>query len=78
MMDYALQNGIYVLLGGDLLDTDFTSSIGDSAYQQKLKPQNQMEEMVEILSPGSQKPNSRDIGIHRKQSRKPDNEKHQR
>ena len=63
MMDYALENRIYVLLGGDLLEAGLTSSIGDSVYQQKLNPQNQMEEMVEILSPLAKA--KLIIGIHR-------------
>lgn len=63
MMDYALENKIYVLLGGDLLEAGLTSSIGDSVYHQKLNPQSQMEEMIEILAPLAKA--KLIIGIHR-------------
>ena len=36
---------------GDLLECGTTGSIGDSVYHQKLNPQEQMEQMVDILMP---------------------------
>jgi len=51
MLDYALEKKIYVLLMGDLIEAGLKDSIGDSMYRQKLNPQEQMEGMVEILTP---------------------------
>jgi len=50
-LEWARKNGVYVLLMGDLLECGTTTSIGDSVYHQRLNPQEQMEEMVEILTP---------------------------
>lgn len=52
-LDYALKNGVYVILMGDLIEAGLRDSIGDSCYQQKLNPGRQMEEMVELLEPVS-------------------------
>jgi len=54
MLDYALDNGIYVLLVGDLIEAGLRDSIGDSVYRQKLNPQAQMEAVVELLTPLAQ------------------------
>ncbi len=50
-LEYAKQRGAYVLLMGDLLESGLRLSVGDSVYRQKLNPQEQMERMVEILTP---------------------------
>lgn len=62
MLDYANKNDVYVLLKGDLLEAGLTTSIGDSVYHQKLNPQEQMEEMAEILKPLAEK--KLIIGLH--------------
>ena len=51
MLDYCLANNIYVLGMGDFIESGTRDSIGDSVYQQKLNPQEQMEFMVEMLTP---------------------------
>lgn len=50
-LTWALKKGVYVLLMGDLLESGMRDSVGDSVYQQNLNPQDQMEQMVEILLP---------------------------
>jgi len=50
-IDYAKENGSYILLMGDLIECGLTNSVGDSVYTQKLNPQEQMEEIVNFLSP---------------------------
>lgn len=54
-LDFAIQHRMYLLLMGDLLECATRNSIGDGVYQQKLNPQEQMEEMTEILRPASNK-----------------------
>jgi hypothetical protein len=51
MLDYCLENGIYVIGMGDMLECGTRISIGDSVYKQKLNPQEQMEEMLKMLQP---------------------------
>lgn len=55
MLDWALDNNVNVLLMGDLLECGLKESVGDSVYQQKLNPQEQMEEVVELLTPLAKK-----------------------
>lgn len=62
MLNWALDNGVYVLLMGDLLEAGTRDSIGDSVYQQKLNPQKQMDTIVEWLEPLAKK--GLIIGIH--------------
>ncbi len=50
-LEYAKKRGAYILIMGDLLESGLRSSVGDSVYQQKLNPQEQMEQMIEILEP---------------------------
>ena len=51
MLDYCIENGVYVIGMGDLLECGTRLSIGDSVYKQKLNPQGQMEFMLEALRP---------------------------
>lgn len=51
MIDYALQKKIYVLLMGDLIEAGIVGSVGDSIFKQKLNPQKQMEDIVELFEP---------------------------
>ena len=53
MLAYCLHNHIYILGMGDFLECGLSTSVGDSVYKQNLNPQEQMEEMVEILLPFS-------------------------
>ncbi len=50
-IDYVLKNRNYVFFMGDLLESGLTSSIGDSVYQQKLNPQDQMDAVIELIKP---------------------------
>ena len=61
-LDHALANNIYVICMGDLLECGLTTSIGDSVYQQDLNPQEQMEEVVDLLRPLAEK--GLILGIH--------------
>lgn len=51
MLDFCLKTGIYVFFMGDLMESGLTSSIGDSVYQQKLNPQEQMEAVIDLIAP---------------------------
>ena len=51
MLAWCLKNHVYVLGMGDLIECGMRDSIGDSVYQQKLNPQEQMEYVVEMLRP---------------------------
>lgn len=61
-LDWALKNNVYVICMGDLLECGLTTSIGDSVYQQDLNPQEQLEEVIELLKPLADK--GLIIGIH--------------
>jgi len=50
-LEYCLNNKVYVLLMGDLLESGLRSSVGDSVYEQKLNPHKQYEECEELLRP---------------------------
>ena len=51
MIEYALDNKVYVIGMGDYVDAGLRDSVGDSVYRQKLNPQKQMEAMEKILKP---------------------------
>lgn len=51
MLDYALQKKIYIFCMGDLLEAGLSTSVGDSVYMQTLNPQQQMEEVIDLLEP---------------------------
>ena len=51
MLDYCLEHKIPVLLMGDLLECGITGAVGDSVYAQHLNPQEQMEEVIKLLTP---------------------------
>lgn len=51
MLDYALKNKIYIFIMGDMLEAGLSTSIGDSVYMQKLNPQEQMDEVIDLLRP---------------------------
>jgi len=51
MLNWALKTNTPVLLMGDLLEAGLKDSIGNSVYTQKLDPQMQMEEVIEMLQP---------------------------
>jgi len=51
MLDWALENRVFVLLLGDLIEAGLRDSIGDSVYLQKFNPQKQMESIVRLLTP---------------------------
>lgn len=50
-LDYCLEKKIYIHLMGDLVECGITGSVGDSVYKQLLDPQEQMEAVVEALTP---------------------------
>ncbi len=50
-LDYCLSNNVYIFLMGDLLEAGTKNSIGDGVYAQTLNPQEQYEELEELLSP---------------------------
>ena len=55
MLDYCLEKEVYIFLMGDLLESGLRTSVGASVYRQTLNPQQQMEEIVELLTPLVQK-----------------------
>lgn len=50
-LKYSLDKHHYVLGMGDFLECGLCSSVGDSVYKQRLNPQEQMEDMIEMLQP---------------------------
>lgn len=54
-LEWAKKSGVYVLCMGDLLESGLSTSVGDSVYQQTLNPQEQMESVVELLTPLAKK-----------------------
>ena len=50
-LEYCIAHQIYVFFMGDMIESGLTSSIGDSVYQQKLNPQEQMEAVMELIKP---------------------------
>jgi hypothetical protein len=50
-LDFTLENNLYILLMGDLIDAGLKSSVGASMYQQEFNPQKQMEEIIDLLTP---------------------------
>lgn len=51
MLDWALREKVPTLLMGDLMEISLRDSVGHGVYQQKLNPQEQVEEMIELLTP---------------------------
>ncbi len=51
MIDWALKTRCYVIGMGDYMESGLTTSIGDSVYQQKLNPQEQMDKVIEMFKP---------------------------
>ncbi|MBU0906640.1 MAG: metallophosphoesterase [Nanoarchaeota archaeon] len=51
MINYCVENGVYVLGMGDYLEAGLRTSVGDSVYQQELNPQKQMEFVTELFQP---------------------------
>jgi len=55
MLDYCSSKGIYVFLMGDLIEAGLKTSVGASVYRQKLNPQKQMEDVIDLLEPLAKK-----------------------
>jgi len=51
MLNWALENKVYVLLMGDLMEAGLKDSVGTSVYDQEMNPQEQMEFIVKLLTP---------------------------
>lgn len=51
MLEWALDNRVYVLCIGDLLESATRDSIGTGVYDQVVNPQRQMEYIVKLLMP---------------------------
>ncbi len=51
MLDYCLKNHIYVLGMGDQIECGLSNSVGGGVYAQKLNPQQQMEDVIEMFRP---------------------------
>lgn len=50
-VEYCLNNGVYVLLMGDLIESATRHSVGAGVYEQDVPCQSQHEQMVEWLTP---------------------------
>ena len=55
MLDYCVEKNIYMLFMGDMMESGLTTSVGDSVYYQKLNPQEQMETVMKMISPITEK-----------------------
>ena len=55
MLDYCSSKRIYVFLMGDLIEAGLKTSVGASVYRQKLNPQKQMEDVIDLLEPLAKK-----------------------
>lgn len=53
-LQFAIDHKMYLILMGDVIECSTRNSIGDGVYQQKLNPQEQMDEMIEILRPAAE------------------------
>lgn len=51
MLDWALKEKVPTLLMGDMLEMSLRDSVGHGVYQQKLNPQEQVEEMIDLITP---------------------------
>ena len=51
MLNWALKTQTPIIVMGDMLESGLIGSVGDSVYQQRLNPQEQMEDMVKMLQP---------------------------
>ncbi|MFA5772947.1 MAG: metallophosphoesterase [Thermoplasmata archaeon] len=51
MLDYCLQNKIYVFLMGDMIEIATRDSVGAGVYEQEFIGQSQYEQMVDLLQP---------------------------
>lgn len=51
MLNYCLQNKIYIFLMGDLLEIGTKDSVGAGVYEQEFSGQTQYEQMVSWLKP---------------------------
>jgi UDP-2,3-diacylglucosamine pyrophosphatase LpxH len=51
MLEWALDNRVYVMLMGDLLDANTRDSVGMGVYEQTMNPQRQMEYVIKLLTP---------------------------
>ncbi len=59
-LEWAKRNHAYILCMGDMVECGTKTSIGDSVYTQTLNPQEQMESIIEMLTPYKE----RIIGFH--------------
>jgi predicted phosphodiesterase len=55
MLDYCLENELYVVLMGDLLETATRNSVGAGVYEQEKIPEDQYEQMCDWLEPLAEK-----------------------
>jgi predicted phosphodiesterase len=55
MLDYCIKKNIYVFLMGDLIEMSTRDSIGAGVYEQEFIGQNQFEQIIEWLTPLSEK-----------------------
>lgn len=62
MLDWALRENCSIILLGDLIECSLRDSVGDGVYQQKLNPQDQIDEIVLLLKPLAK--NGLIIGLH--------------
>lgn len=51
MLDYCLENKVYILGMGDYIEAGLRESVGDSVYIQEFNPDKQAEQMVGLLMP---------------------------
>jgi predicted MPP superfamily phosphohydrolase len=51
LLTWCLKTKTHIFLMGDLIESGLTTSVGDSVYQQKLNPQEQVEAVTEMLRP---------------------------
>lgn len=51
MLAYCEENGVYVFLMGDLVDNANRYSVGAGVYEATMTPQEQLEQVVELLAP---------------------------
>jgi len=54
-VNYCAAKNIYVLLMGDLIESGTRGSIGTSLFEQRVSPQQQLDEITEILKPLARK-----------------------
>ena len=54
-LDWALKENAWIILNGDLIDNSNRGSVGAGVYEQEIQPQEQADQIIELLQPLTKK-----------------------